>query len=310
MDNKNIFLINLTSGLCNQLNTIAKSIILAEIFNRNIYFQSFQIHYNSNDNKSNFSEVINIDKLQENINKLKLQVKILKELNINSTEIIQLNSNNQKYEYIQDYISLITKQKHIKYLNIECPTSALLPDKYKEMEENIILDIHFSDKFTYLASRIKETFNLNNYICVHLRLEDDCLKYMKSLLNNLSLKEIEDIYKEIYLIELEKIYKYNVKIYICTSLGIYENNNNQFYKELKQKYNLIDKNDLLLSMNLGNYNYKCRELYGIIDYLIAKDSTYFVGCDWSSFSILLYKNHLLHNKKASLLNLWKTCCDK
>ena len=45
MDNKNILFINLTSGLCNQLNTIAKSIILAEIFKRDIYFQSFQIHY-------------------------------------------------------------------------------------------------------------------------------------------------------------------------------------------------------------------------------------------------------------------------
>ena len=62
-----------------------------------------------------------------------------------------------------------------------------------------------------------------------------------------------------------------------------------FIKILK-KYNLMDKNDLLLSIDLENNNYKCRELYGIIDYLIAKDSSYFVGCDWSSFSILLYTN--------------------
>ena len=70
---------------------------LAEIFDRNIYFNSFQIHYNSNDNKLDFNEIINIDKLQENINKLKLNIKIHKKLNINPTEIIQLNSNNQKY---------------------------------------------------------------------------------------------------------------------------------------------------------------------------------------------------------------------
>ena len=310
MNNKNILIINLTSGLCNQLNTIAKSIILAEIFNRNIYFKSFQIHYNSNDNKLSFNEIINIDKLQQNINKLKLNVKILKELNIKSTEIIQLNSNNQKYEYIQDYITLITEQNNVKYLNIKSPTSAILPDKYKDIEENIILNIQFSNKFLQLASKIKETFNLNNYICVHLRMEDDCLNYMESLLNNKSFLEIENIYKDIYTNELEKLYKYNVKIYICTSLGIYENNNNQYYKNLKKKYNLIDKNDLLFSINLENDNYKCRELYGIIDYLIAKDSTYFVGCDWSSFSILLYKNHILHNKKTTLLDLWKSCCDK
>jgi hypothetical protein len=310
MDNKNILIINLTSGLCNQLNTIAKSIILAEIFDRNIYFKSFQIHYNSNDNKLDFNEIINIDKLQENINKLKLNVKIHKSLNINPTEIIKLNSNNQKYEYIKDYISLITLQKNVKYLNIECPISALIPEKYKEILDNIVLDIHFTDKFIHFASRIKETFNLNNYICVHLRMEDDCLNYMSSLLKNLSLKEIENIYKDIYTKEFEKLSKYNVKIYICTSLGIYENNNNQFYKELKKKYNLIDKNDLLLSIDLENNNYKCRELYGIIDYLVAKDSTYFVGCDWSSFSILLYNSHMFHIKNTTLLNLWNSCLDK
>ena len=83
----------------------------------------------------------------------------------------------------------------------------------------------------------------------------------------------ENIYKDIYTKEFEKLSKYNVKIYICTSLGIYENNNNQFYKDLKKKYNLMDKNDLLLSIDLENNNYKCRELYGIIDYLIANKKT-------------------------------------
>ena len=53
---------------------------LAEIFDRNIYFNSFQIHYNSNDNKLDFNEIINIDKLQENINKLKLNVSIYKKI--------------------------------------------------------------------------------------------------------------------------------------------------------------------------------------------------------------------------------------
>ena len=309
MNHKNILIIDLTSGLCNQLNTIAKSIILAEIFGRNIYFNSFQIHYNINDNKMDFNKIINVDKLQENINKLNLNVIIHKKLDINPIEIIQFNSNIQKYTSIEDYISLIKKQDHIKYLNIESSTLPVIPEKYKTILDSIVLDIHFNDKFINFASRIKETFNLNNYICVHLRMEDDCLNYMAALLNNLSLKEIENIYKDIYTKELEKISKYNVKIYICSSLCIYENNNNHFYKELKKKYNLIDKNDLLLSINLENNNHKCRELYGIIDYLIAKDSTYFVGCDWSAFSISLYNNHMFHKKNTTLLNLWQSCLD-
>jgi hypothetical protein len=301
MDNKNILIVDLTNGLCNQLNNIAESIILAEIFGRNIYFDFFQIHYNLNDNKLDFNKIINIDKLQENINKVNLNVIIHKKLEINPIEIIQLNFNNQ------DYTSFIPKQENIKYLKIKSSASVLIPEKYKELLDSILLDIPFTDRFINFSSRIKETFNLNNYICVHLRMEDDCLNSMASILKNLSLNDIDNIYKDIYTKEFEKLSKYNVKIYICTSLGIYENSNNQFYKELKKKYKLIDKNDLLHSIDLENNNHKCRELYGIIDYLIAKDSTYFVGCDWSSFSLLLYNNHIFHIKNTSLLNLWKPC---
>jgi hypothetical protein len=80
-----------------------------------------------------------------------------------------------------------------------------------------------------------------------------------------------------------------------------ENINNEFYKNLKTKYNIIDKNDIIKV----NEN-ECREIYGIIDFIIAQDSLYFCGSDWSSFSIFIYFNHKKSKKDARLINIWET----
>lgn len=310
MESKNILFIKPSSGLCNQINCITKSIILAEIFNKNIYFDSFQIDYKNTDNNININNILNLDKLQNILQKVKIKVKIYKELDINKEEIINLKTNNQDISYITDIISLIKKQESEKYLYIGSPISCIIPDNYKDIESYISLNIPFSDKFLNYASKIKETFQLQNYACIHLRMEDDCLNYMVKLLENKkTFQEVENIYKYIYLEEFEKLKKFNVKTYVCTSLGIYKNNNNKFYGELKKKYNLIDKNDLINSINIDNDDNNCRELYGIIDYIIAKEANYFVGCDWSSFSILLYNNHIHYKKNTKLLNLWKMCND-
>ena len=89
----------------------------------------------------------------------------------------------------------------------------------------------------------------------------------------------------------------------------YENKNNLFYDIIKKKYNLIDKYDLLNEIYFEDIDPQLnqREIYGILDYIIAQDSLYFVGCDWSSFSISLKNNHKSLNKSYNLLNIWKIC---
>ena len=49
-----------------------------------------------------------------------------------------------------------------------------------------------------------------------------------------------------------------------------------------------------------------RELFAIIDYIIATDSEEFIGSDWSSFSLYIYNHHILNNKKAYLIDIWKS----
>ena len=46
MNNK-IFVLEPRSGLCNQLNCIAIGLILGSIYNRNIYFNGFQVDYSN-----------------------------------------------------------------------------------------------------------------------------------------------------------------------------------------------------------------------------------------------------------------------
>ena len=308
--NKKLLIINLKSGLCNQLVCIVKCLILASISNRNIYFNNFQIDYKNLNNFISIDEVINIDKLQYFSDYFNLNVKIIKILDENiKNNIIKIEKgiDNQNILYIRNFIELIQHNSDIEYLNIEAPISSDIPDKYNKIFENISVNIPFSDKFVNYSEKIKSKFKLDYYLCIHLRLENDAIKHMMDLTNINNFEKFNNIYKSIYEKEFENIKHWNVRKYICTSLGIYENSNNEYYNLLKKEYNLIDKNDIIRELNFDLGGKKCRELFGIIDFIIARDSNYFIGCDWSSFSLLIYNNHIFRNKKTKLLNLWKNC---
>jgi len=93
------------------------------------------------------------------------------------------------------------------------------------------------------------------------------------------------------------LYK-NYNIYASTSLGLNDNINNDFYEEIKKKYNLIDKSDLIKDFKDNNY----REILAIIDIIIAKDSELFIGTDWSSFSCNIHHTHIINDKKSILID--------
>jgi hypothetical protein len=163
-----------------------------------------------------------------------------------------------------------------------------------------------------LSNVVKNKLKLDNYICLHLRLENDAINYIyethiKDKKNNFNKNYVSEKCREIFKNEIEQLNnlnKDNNKIYICTSLIIDNNDNNYFYTNLKKTYNLIDKNDIIQLPEIKNVC-NCREIYAIIDFLIAKDSTYFVGIDWSSFSIFIYWNHIYSNKNADMIKLWE-----
>ncbi len=305
---KNILIIKPRYGLCNQLSSISKGIIYGYLTNRDIIFNGFQLDYRHDDNLLDFDEVINIDDLQKTIHKYNLNVNITSNRNIIGTKIY--TENQKDISHIKDFIPYLFHENNVKeyILDICNPISSKIPIEYMKIQTAIEGEINFSIKYNLLANNIIQSMKLEDYICLHLRIEDDAINYMKILkgYTNIDIISINSIYKNKYLERLEflknnKIVS-NQMIYVCTSLGIDENLNNDFYKDIKKEYGLIDKTDI---MNIDILeDCKCREIYAIIDFIIAKKSSHFIGVDWSSFSLQIYNSHLTHNKLAELINIW------
>lgn len=302
--NKKYLIIRPKYGLCNQLLSISKGIIFSHITNRDLIFAGFQIDYRDENNICDFDSIIDINHLQNIVNMLNFNLKIYSNQNVNSQKIKIVST--EKISYIKNFTHYLFHRDNvnIEYLDVDNPISAEIPDKYEMIFKNININIKFIHKYIELANDIKKKLKLNNYICIHLRLEDDAIHFMKQ--NNTKIDEsfINEIYKEKYLDELNYLNdkKISYNIYICTSLFINNNINNSFYQDIKKKYNLLDKNDFINNEDLGKY----REIYGIIDYIIAKESIYFIGADWSSFSIYINDHHVNNNIASKLINIYET----
>lgn len=305
---KKILIIKPRYGLCNQLSSISKGIIYGYLTNRDIVFNGFQLDYRHDDNLLDFHEVINMNDLQKTINKYNLNVKISSNKNIVGTKID--TENEKDISHIKDFIPYLFIPNNVKehILDIGNPITSKIPIEHMRLQTAIEGEINFSIKYNLMAHNIIQKMNLKDYICLHLRLEDDAVNYMKILkgYNNIDINGINTFYKNKYLERLDflknnKIVE-NQTIYVCTSLGIDANLNNEFYKDIKREYGLIDKTDIMEIDILEDC--KCREIYAIIDFIIAKKSSHFIGVDWSSFSLQIHNSHLTHNKLAELINVW------
>lgn len=305
---KKIFILEPRAGLCNQLNCIAIGIVLGILYDRNIYFNGFQIDYMNENVLTSFTNIIDMNNLNNIIINNNLNVKILDSINVNIDDVPILYSNEQ-INNIKDIYSYLGSTSNIneEILNIKNPISTYIPNEVQNFFNYMKLNIKFNKKFIDIANSIIEKNELEDFCCIHLRIEDDALEFAQEKFNNLDKDIINDIHKQLYINEIEKVCNLETKIYICTSLNIFNNKNNLFYKVIKKQYNLIDKNDIIKNIELYDNNFNQRELYGIIDYLVAIRSKYFIGCDWSSFSIAIKNNHELSNKDYNLINIWDEC---
>jgi hypothetical protein len=290
---KKIFIVTPRGGLCNQLVSITKGIIYANYFNRDIHFNGFQLNYNNHNEYIDCDKVLNFNILQYNINKLNLSVNILDSVNYEYNYKVIENLSLS----ITDLYDIIKIDDNIDILNIGNLLNVNLPPilNYHSISKILYISLEFTDYYITYANNIKKNLNLTDYACIHLRLEDDANDFFSNFMN----LDVETYNKKLidnYLIELENTYKNYKKIYICSSLGIQNNCKNDFYKEIKEKYSLIDKNNFLQSDNI----IENRELCAIIDFIIARDSIYFVGYNLSSFSNYIY-NILEVNKKPCKL---------
>lgn len=303
---RGIFIVKLFGGLCNQLQCIAKGILLGQKYDKDIYIDVF--HKNVYDNsKCLINEVLNITELNCMLTKLNININILKTLD----DDIVCNIKplyGVEYDKIPTLINLndiieLQENQNTRYLDIGAPVSLCIYESfglhfvdYSNTYHSITCNMPFHTKFYDLANTIKTQLNLTDYTCIHLRIEDDAIDYYSSAFN-IEKAVLTNALLQFYTNHVEK--NYDSRIYICTGLSYFKNTHNTFYKLLKTaNSNIVDKQDF----KIDNYYTQNRELLAIIDYIIAKDATKFVGWGFSSFSILL---HVLHKNKDNPSELFK-----
>ena len=217
---KKILVITPRYGLCNQLSSISKGIIYAFLTNRDIIFNGFQMDYRHDDNLIEFHEVINIDELQKTIYKYNLNIKVSSNKNIIGEKIdIQ---NEKDVSHIKDFIPYLFHENNInkEVLNIGNPISSKIPFENMKLQNLIECEINFTSKYNLMAKNVIKLLGLKNYICMHLRLEDDAINYIKIKKGfvNVDIDLINEFHRNKYLEKLEYLKKSNIinhkKIYI------------------------------------------------------------------------------------------------
>ena len=308
-----MFVVSPRLGLCNQLQTIVKGILLGIKYNRNIYIDRFQIDFR-NEKLSDINCILDIEKMNMFLqNTIKTPIRIL--------DTIDSNIKNNLYNYclpnisykdvptmfhINDHIEL-NKKMEIIYLGniVSLDIKKSFNFNYDDYSDNnfyhvIMINIQFNETFYKIKNSIKQTLNLTKFNCIHLRIEDDALKHFA----NCYKLSVED-----YNTKLLRFYDNNIKTiggdrtYICSGMLKFDNKINLNY------YNNMMKNNGLLcdkkNINVDEYYTNNRELIAIIDLLIAYDSDVFVGCYISSFTQAI-KHYFKYNKKECILF---TCSD-
>lgn len=305
-----MFIVSPRIGLCNQLQTITKGLLLAIKYNRNIYIDKFQLDLKSN-NLADINDILDINKINNFLKyEIKTTITILNTIDIN---IINRLDNyylpNVDYKqipmsnYINDDIEL-NKNMEIIYLGNIVSLDIYKSFNYKWNEYTddnlyhfIMYNIKFHPSFYALKDYVKQELNLTNFNCIHLRIEDDALKHF-AMCYKLSITEYNEQLIKFYEDNINRISKDQKKIYVCSGILSFENTINLKYYETLIKNNtlLCDKKNI----NLSKYYLHNRELIAIIDLLISIDSDSFVGSRISSYSQVI-NTHCKYDKKESIL---------
>lgn len=309
-----MFIVSPRVGLCNQLQTIIKGILLGIKYNRNIYIDKFQIDLKSG-RLCDINDILDINRINNFLkNTIKTSILVLNKIEDNITKNLQnyfipnIDYTSIAYKnYLNDVIESNATMEIIYLGNIvSLDIYSSFNCNHNDYSENnlyylVMRNIYFREIFYELKDNIKQILGLTQFNSVHLRIEDDALNHFSSCYK-LSVdeynKKLLDFYnKNIDLLrENTEIQK---KIYICSGILDFDNRINlEYYEKMMESDKLLcDKKNI----NIDSYYLKNRELIAIIDLLIAYDSDYFIGSQISSFSIAI--QGYFKNKNCVLFKL-------
>jgi hypothetical protein len=303
-----IFIVEPKLGLCNQLQTIVKGILLSIKYQRDLFIHNFQINLNTK-TFANINEILDIDEINKFLKHYNYNIKILKELDcsiLNKIEDFKLP--NIDYNKISDLRTINTDIENYlqnEYIYLGNIVSICLQNSlnlkyydFKNKYYQILSNLKFNKEFYQLKDKIKNDLKLTNFTVIHLRIEDDALKHF-SHFHKIPINEYNNKLKSFY--ELHINNNKNTNIYISSGILNFDNKINcQYYLDLKGKYNnIFDKSNI----QIDKYYLNNRELIAIVDLLICFDSSKFIGCGISSFSRVIegYLNYNSLIKKSNII---------
>ena len=283
-----LFIIEPKIGLCNQLMSIIKGIMIGNKYNRDIYINGFQKNLFEANSICDINDILDLDEINEYLNESNINVKILKNIEDVIRDKIEFLGNVDYGEIstLNQMTNIIEMNLDKPYLNIGNPVS-LCP--YKEFNCNwndhnnlywkLCYNIKFHKKFYDLKNSIKEQLKLQNYVSMHMRIENDALCHF-SRCYGLTTDEYNGKLLKFYLDAINE--NKQDMIYISSSMSYFSDTINiNFYNDLiKNNENLYDKKNI----EIDDYYLKNRELLAIIDLLIAYDGDKFFGSGASSYS--------------------------
>jgi len=299
-----LFIVEPRFGLCNQLQSIVKGILLSNKYNRNIYINGFQKNIFEVISVCDINEILDLDEINEFLNKSNITVKIVKNIDDDIREKIDIleNVHYNEIPYLSAMSDIIEMNLDKPYLNIGNPVSlcAYQTFKYDWNDHNnlywkLCSNIKFHKKFYTLKNSIKEQLKLQNYVSIHMRIEDDAIGHFAGCYQ-LTTDEYNNKLIKFYLDAIND--NKEQFVYISSSMSYFlDSINSKFYNDLlKNNEKLCDKKNI----EIDDYYLKNRELLAIVDLLIAYDGDKFFGSYVSSYSQFI-ANHFIIQEKPSTL---------
>lgn len=278
-------------GLVNQLLSITWALEIGEKTGRYVKIESFQPNFNNYRYRIPISNVIDISETNQMLKNEDFKVRISND-KINSIEFDNVLKPRPalKFKTLEHAISTVLKSQHKTEFHVGYSFYAKSPFNIEFFK-----CIVFKTKFYSTVKEIRDYLELDKYDSIHMRIENDSIKHNVKKLKDKTEDDVRQLFLSKYeeiIINLRNNTKHNIvtnnrKIFVASNLLKCEDDCNQKYLELKQKYNLIDTSSCKEFYDKVGDG---RELRAIIDFILCLQSENFYCLEGiSSFSSLLSK---------------------
>lgn len=304
----NYYLIDLnpltTSGLLNQFWSLINGILIGHYVGRNVVVENFYPDYNKID-KIPIEAIIDIDSLNCLIVELGLNTYVTTK--VQGANWLPSRYYNPTKETFDQYGFINTlallKSEAEKYLDIhDTFTDTMFKNnidpEIKQLFIRLLTGLKFSWKVRQIIKYIKKILGLtSSYKVIHLRLEDDMIKYRP--FQNINEYEYGMMVYNQYKEKINQHMNPSDIILLSTHLTKSPNLMNFTINDLSKKYSRVVINDQW--RNVFPDFYKGREIDALIDYLLSLDGIGFIGHHYSTFSQAIKYYYDIHSKENNLL---------